>query len=280
MPAERMLKEFRFREITERTAVYGLVGFPLSHSVSPSMHNAAFGAAGVDAVYVPMPAANAADFLEFANMLHIRGASVTIPYKVDLFKLIDAADQVSTQVGAVNTLKRHQTKWLGRNTDVNGFLAPLKGRLQLRGIRAAILGAGGAARGVAVALATSGAEVSVYARDTGRAGDVSRLVSRKPTGLPLPPAGSWDLLVNATPLGAYPEVDRSPFPSTAFDGRMAYDLVYNPLETRFLKDAGAAGCEVIGGLDMLVAQAEDQSEWWTGRRPAPGLMREAAMARL
>jgi shikimate dehydrogenase len=211
-------------------------------------------------------------------MLRVRGASVTIPYKVELFQRMDAADQVSTQVGAVNTLKRHQTKWLGRNTDVSGFLAPLRGRVQLRGMRAAILGAGGAARGVAVALSTSGAEVSVYARNSDRAADVSRLVGRKPTGLPVPPPKSWDLLVNTTPVGGYPEIDRSPFPSDAFDGRIAYDLVYNPSNTQFLKDAAAAGCETIGGLDMLVAQAEDQSEWWVGRRPPAGLMREAAMA--
>src|SRR3954471_13176938 len=116
LDASRMLKEFRFRDITAQTALYGIVGYPLAHSLSPSMHNAAFRAAGVDAVYVPMPAANADDFLEFAKALHVRGASVTIPYKVDLFGRVDAADQVSTQVGAVNTLKRRQTKWLGRNT--------------------------------------------------------------------------------------------------------------------------------------------------------------------
>ena len=236
VPAERMLKEFRFREITDRTALYGIAGYPLAHSISPAMHNAAFCAAGVDAVYVPMPAASADDFLEFAKALHVRGASVTIPYKVDLFKRVDAADQVSTQVGAVNTLKRHQTKWLGRNTDVSGFLAPLRGRLQLRGMRAAVLGAGGAARAVAVALFTSGAEVSVYARNSDRAAEVLRLVNRKPTGLALPPPKSWDLIVNATPLGTFPDVERSPFPAGAFDGKMAYDLVYNPQETRFLKD--------------------------------------------
>jgi 3-dehydroquinate dehydratase/shikimate dehydrogenase len=280
VPAERMLKEFRFREITERTALYGIVGYPLGHSISPSMHNAVFRAAGIDAVYVPMPAANADDFLEFAKALHVRGASVTIPYKVDLFKRVDAADQVSTQVGAVNTLKRHQTKWLGRNTDVSGFLAPLRGRVQLRGMRAAVLGAGGAARGVAVALSTSGAEVSVYARNPDRAAEISRLVNRKPTGLALPPAKSWDLIVNATPVGTFPNIEESPMPADAFDGKIAYDLVYNPPETQFLKDAAAAGCEAIGGLDMLVAQAEDQSDWWLGRRPPAGLMREAAMARL
>jgi shikimate dehydrogenase len=242
------------------------------------MHNAALRALQQDAVYVPMPAASADDFLEFANALHVRGASVTIPYKVDLFTRADAADELSTKVGATNTLKRRQTKWLARNTDVNGFLAPLKGKLHLRGARAAILGAGGAARGVAVALATAGAEVSVYSRNAARAEEVSKLVGRKPTALPVP-LKSWDLLVNATPIGTYPDADQSPF-SGSFDGRIVYDLVYNPAVTKFLAEAAAAGCETVGGLDMLVAQAEDQFEWWIGKRPPVGLMREAAMERL
>jgi 3-dehydroquinate dehydratase/shikimate dehydrogenase len=232
--AARMIKEFRLREISNQTAIYGIAGYPVEHSISPSMHNAAFRAAGIDAVYVPMPAASAEDFLEFSRALKVSCASVTIPFKVDLFQRVVAAYQVSSQVGAVNTLKRRQTKMLGRNTDVSGFLAPLRGKVQLRGMRAAILGAGGAARGVAVALSTAGAEVSVYGRNPDHAAEVSRLVNRKPTGLTLPPARSWDLLVNATPVGMYPDVDRSPFPAEAFDGRIVYDLVYKPQETRFL----------------------------------------------
>ena len=276
--ASQMLDEFGFRRITNQTAIYGIAGSPLTHSISPSMHNAAFRAAGVDAVYVPMPASSAEDFLAFANALHVRGASVTIPFKVDLFQKADAADDLSKRVGAINTLKRHQSKWLGRNTDVSGFLVPLRGRLQLRGARAAVLGAGGAARGVAVALASAGAEVRMYSRVHTRAEDAARAVGVKSAALPVPPK-SWDLLVNATPVGTFPNVDESPFPGD-FDGGVVYDLVYNPQATRFLREAAAAGCETIGGLDMLVAQAEDQYEWWVGRRPAAGLMRQAALDRL
>jgi 3-dehydroquinate dehydratase / shikimate dehydrogenase len=274
----QMLDEFGFRAISEQTAIYGIAGSPLTHSISSPMHNAALRAAGVDAVYVPMPASSAEDFLAFANALHVRGASVTIPFKVDLFKRADAADELSKRVGAVNTLKRHQNKWMARNTDVSGFLAPLRDRLQLRGARAAVLGAGGAARGVAVALTSAGAEVRLYGRNQARAEETAHAVRVKAASLPVPP-GSWDLLVNATPVGTRPDVDETPY-SGDFDGRIVYDLVYNPPSTRLLKDAAAAGCQTIGGLDMLVAQAEDQFEWWIGRRPAAGLMRQAAMARL
>jgi len=271
--ASRMLDEFRFREVTDATAIYGVVGSPLTHSASPAMHNAAFRAAGVDAVYLPLVASSADDFTMFATAMGVQGVSITIPYKVDLFKRADEVDPLSARVGAVNTYKRDGLRWHARNTDVSGFLAPLKDRLDLRGVRAAVLGAGGAARAVVVALGSAGSVVTVYGRNRGKAKDVAALADGTSAGFPVPP-NSWDLLVNTTPVGMFPNVEETPFEGT-FDGRVVYDLVYNPMETRLLKEAAAAGCDTIGGLDMLVAQAEDQSEWWLGRRPPAGLMREA-----
>ena len=276
--ARRMLDEFRFREVTDQTAIYGVVGSPLTHSVSPAMHNAAFRAAGVDAVYVPMVASSAEDFTIFATALGVQGVSITIPYKVDLFERADEMDELSRKVGAVNTYRRDALRWEARNTDVSGFLAPLKGRLDLRGARAVILGAGGAARAVAVALASAGSNVTVYGRNRGKAKSVASLAGGTAAAFPVTPK-SWDLLVNTTPVGMFPNVEETPFEG-AFDGRIVYDLVYNPIETRLLKEAAAAGCQTLGGLDMLVAQAEDQSEWWIGRRPPAGLMKQAALASL
>jgi 3-dehydroquinate dehydratase/shikimate dehydrogenase len=273
--AARMLDEFGFGSITDRTAIYGVVGSPLTHSVSPAMHNAAFRDAGADAVYVPMVASSAEDFTIFATALGVQGVSITIPYKVDLFERADVTDELSRKVGAVNTYRRDALRWEARNTDVSGFLAPLKGRLELRGARSAILGAGGAARAVAVALASAGSAVTVYGRNRGKAKTVAAIAGATAAVFPVA-ANSWDLLVNTTPVGMFPNVDETPFEG-AFDGRVVYDLVYNPMETRLLREAAAAGCDTIGGLDMLVAQAEDQSEWWIGRRPRPGLMREAAV---
>ena len=278
IPAARMLDEFRFREVTGASAIYGVVGSPLTHSASPAMHNAAFRAAGIDAVYLPLVAASADDFMMFAAALDVQGVSITIPYKVDFFERAAVIDALSRKAGAVNTYRRAAAGWEARNTDVSGFLAPLAGRLALRGSRAAILGTGGAARAVAVALGSAGADVTVYGRNRGRARDVAALADGKAAPLPVV-AGSWDLLVNPTPVGMFPNTGETPFDG-AFDGQVVYDLVYNPLETRLLKEAAAAGCEAISGLDMLVAQAEDQSEWWTGRRPPAGLMREAALRSL
>jgi len=149
----------------------------------------------------------------------------------------------------------------------------------LNGLRASVLGAGGAARAVGVALASVGCAVQVHARNRAQAGQVA-LVASGETGAWPPEPGSWDLLVNTTPIGMYPRVDETPIPRTQLTGRYVYDLVYNPPVTRLLREAAEAGCQTIGGLEMLVAQAREQSLWWTGTKPPTGVMREAALKRL
>ncbi len=277
--ARRMLDEYGFHRIGVDTAIYGLLGRPVAHSVSPAMHNAAFRAAGIDAVYIPFEAASFDDFTVFAEAMDVSGASVTAPYKLDAFARAHETDPTSRTVGAVNTLKREGRHWLGANTDVAGFLAPLAPLEAWQGMRATVLGAGGAARSVATALASVGARVSIAARRADRGAAVAALTGATIAAWP-PPAGSWDLLVNATPIGTAPRVDETPMPTEALTGQLVYDLVYNPPRTRLLDAAAAAGCRTIGGLEMLVAQAQAQFEWWTGIRPDAALLREAAHARL
>lgn len=274
-----LLNDYHFRAVTDSTGVYGLVGRPVSHSVSPAMHNAAFRAARVDAVYLPFPAADADDFVTFARALGLKGASVTTPYKVALYDRIDEADAVSRRIGAINTIRIVDGGWLGGNTDASGFLEPLRGRVALSGLRAAVLGAGGGSRAISVALASSGADVSVHAREAARAEDVAMLVAGRVGPWP-PEPGSWDLLVNCTPIGMHPRVKESPIAADMLTGRYVYDLVYNPPVTRLLRDASEAGCQTFGGLEMLVAQAQEQFQWWTESRPPSGVMREAALKRL
>lgn len=276
-----MQDEYRFRRIGARTAIYGVVGKPVSHSVSPVMHNAAFHAAHLDAVYLPLAAADFEDFISFAEQAGLAGASVTAPFKVNAFERADECDPVSRRIQSVNTLRREGGKWLGCNTDVTGFLSPLEAMARLPGIRATILGAGGAARSVSVALASAGVTVTIAARRHDQAQSVAALTGAAVTTWPPDPA-SWDLLVNATPAGTSPDVDESPLPDDYLfhSGTMVYDLVYNPPLTTLLIAAERAGCRTIGGLDMLVAQAQAQFEWWTGGRPADRVMRDAALARL
>jgi len=276
-----MHDEYRFRRIGARTAVYGVLGKPVSHSVSPVMHNAAFRSGHLDAVYLPLAASDFDDFLAFANDASLAGVSVTAPFKINAFETADECDPVSRRIQSVNTLRRDGARWLGCNTDVTGFLAPLQSTLRVRGIRAAILGAGGAARSVSVALASAGVPVTIAARRQDQAQSVAALTGAAVTTWPPDPA-SWDLLVNATPVGTSPNDAVSPLPNDYLfhGGGVVYDLVYNPPHTRLLQDASRAGCRTIGGLDMLVAQAQAQFEWWTGRKPSDKVMRDAALARL
>jgi shikimate dehydrogenase len=193
---------------------------------------------------------------------------------------VDDACAAARRTGAVNTIRVVERKWLGANTDASGFLRPLQDRgVSVRGMRAAILGAGGSARAVAIALASGGAEVSVHARRRERAEDLAVLASGRAGPWP-PEPGSWDVLINCTPIGMHPRLDETPMPVEALTGRLVYDLVYNPPATRLLREAAAAGIPTIGGLDMLVAQAQEQFLWWTGTRPPHDAMRAAAQRAL
>jgi 3-dehydroquinate dehydratase/shikimate dehydrogenase len=283
--ARRMVEEFRFREIGATTRVFGVLGTNALHSASPAMHNAAFAAAALDAVYVPLRAADFDDFLTFADRLGVEGASVTIPFKLDAFQAARSSDQLTRAIGAANTLRRRGAEWDATNTDVDGFLAPLESAFAgpLQGARAAVLGAGGAARAVVVALLSRGMTVTVHARRDDQAREVTAALpgeARAGSGAWPPPAGSWDLLVNCTPLGGGALRGESPLPDGPFDGRLVYDLTYGAGDSRLIEQARAAGCRTLDGLPMLIAQAERQFEWWTGDRPAAGVMADAAGRRL
>jgi shikimate dehydrogenase len=255
------------------------------------MHNAALAAAGLDAVYVPLQAADFGDFETFAAAMEIEGASVTIPFKIDALRAAAAADALTRQVGAANTVRRDpagppspasgRIAWEATNTDVAGFLAPLETALDrpLRGARAAVMGGGGSARAVVVALHSSGARVSVHARRREQVQEIAEALGAEVGGWPVP-GGSWDLLVNCTPLGGPMRRDESPLPGGPFTGRLVYDLTYGAGESALVRDARAAGCAALDGLPMLVAQAERQFEWWTGQPPAPGVMRDAVYERI
>jgi 3-dehydroquinate dehydratase / shikimate dehydrogenase len=274
LPVARMLREFRFRRIVAHAALFGVVGNPVGHSRSPAMHNAGFAALGLNAVYVPLEASDVEDFVRFARALDLRGASITAPFKVALMSHVDEIDPVARRVGAINTLIVRGGRWIGANTDVEGFLAPLAGRIALKGVRASVLGSGGAARAVAVALTQEGAAVTICARRRDAAERIAMMVGGSVGNFP-PRAGSWDVLVNATTAGSA-TAPGNPIAGAELDGEIVFDLVYVPGETRLLADARATGCLTIGGLEMLIAQAERQFELWTGQRPPAGLFQAAA----
>ena len=276
MPAATMVDEFLFRRVGAATRLFGVVSTNALHSYSPAMHNAAFCAAGIDAVYVPLRAADFDDFTAYAASFGIEGVSVTIPYKGDALRSASRVDDLTRSIGAANTLRRCGTGWEAANTDVQGFLAPLESAYgsPLGGTRTCVLGAGGAARAVVAALVSRGAVVSVHARRADQARELAGSLGAGVGDWP-PAAGSWDLLVNCTPLGGVGARAMSPIARELLTGRFVYDLTYGDSESPLLADARAMGCRTLDGLPMLVAQAERQFEWWTGQRPVPGVMAEA-----
>ena len=270
----RMLDEFHYRRIRPDADLYGVVGNPVMHSLSPAMHNAGFAHRSLNAVYVPLQARDADDFARFGRAMGMRGASITAPFKVAMMERIDHVDALAAEVGAINTVHVKNGQWIGSNTDVYGFVTPLKGRMKLKGTRAAVLGAGGAARAVAVALKREGAKVRVCARRSQQAREVATLVGVQ-TGEYPPRPGTWDVLVNATSAGTAAG-DSSPMEGVALDGEIVFDLVYAPSDTPLVAQARAAGCWTIGGIEMLIRQAERQFEIWTGAPPPAELFRHAA----
>jgi 3-dehydroquinate dehydratase/shikimate dehydrogenase len=255
--------------------LFGVVGRPIAHSVSPAIHNAALRAAGIDACYLPLAAADFEDFRAFAEAMRLEGASVTAPFKRAALDVAAEREDLAVRVGAANTLaRRDDGRWRARNTDVAGFLKPLEG-IALAEMRVAVIGAGGAARAVLAGLAGVAESVTVHARREEAARGLAGEFGARATSLP-PLPGAWDVLVNTTPVGTWPDEDATPLAADLLDGGLVYDLVYNPPRTRLLREAAERGCRTIGGLEMLVAQAAEQFTWWTGRAAPAETMRHAA----
>jgi shikimate dehydrogenase len=262
------------------------MGLPVSHSVSPRMHNAAFAAMDRNAVYVPFAVHDVENFLK--RMIHPRtreldwivgGLSVTAPHKFAVMDFLDWIEPAALEIGAVNTVVVAGDELHGYNTDANGFISPLTQVFgELRDARCAIIGAGGAASAALWSLKQAAARATVFAREPTKASAVATRFDAELLPLEGASFAGFDLVVNATPLGMVGQFEtETPAAAQQMRGaRVAYDLVYNPIETKFLREACEAGCETIGGLAMLVAQAEQQFKLWTGALPPVGVMLEAA----
>ena len=277
---------YRIDNISRETRITGLAGLPVTHSISPSILNAAFESAQFDGVYMPFEVRDISSFVK--RMVHPRtreidwnflGMSVTAPHKNSVMSCLDWIDPTAKEIGAVNTIVAKADELHGFNTDAAAFISPIVSRMgELRETRCAVIGAGGAACAAVWSLRQKGAEVTVFARDDKKARPLAERFGA--TSKPLDSAlfDGFDVVVNATPLGtAGANETETPASAAQLGGaRLAYDLVYNPVETRFLSEARAAGCESIGGLEMLVTQAAEQFRLWTGTEAPEAVMRVAA----
>ncbi len=272
--ARKLRSLYRVDQIDSDTMICGLVGLPVMHSVSPRIHNSAFAAEQLNGVYIPFEVRDVNAF--FKRMVHpltrelnwnLRGLSITAPHKQTVMSCLDWIDPEAEAIGAVNTVVIENDRLLGYNTDAAGLIEPLRKYFEsLAGKEVAIIGAGGAARAAVWALQREGARVTIFVRDPLRARPLAESFDVSCESLTSASFTAYDLVINATPVGSGEQMDQSPATREQLGGvRCVYDLIYNPSETRLLQEAGKAGCETLGGMEMLVAQARLQFELWTGK---------------
>jgi 3-dehydroquinate dehydratase/shikimate dehydrogenase len=284
--AGRLRDVYHLTSISRETQIMGLVGSPVSHSISPHVQNAAYVSSGLDAVYIPFDVQDLRSFIK--RMAHprtreldwnLRGLSVTAPHKTAVIELLDSIDSAAAEIGAVNTIVVSDEGLRGYNTDAVAVLkavAEVIGSLQ--DARVAVIGAGGVAKATLWSLKEAGADATLFARNEEQGRSLAASFGVAFEYFNGNSFGDFDVVINATPLGTRGSlVDETPALAEQLRGtRLAYDLVYNPVETKFQREAQAAGCMTIGGMSMLVLQGVEQFKLWTGREAPGELMMETA----
>jgi 3-dehydroquinate dehydratase / shikimate dehydrogenase len=262
-----------------RTSLYGVIGDPIGHSLSPHMHNAAFAERRKDAVYLPFHVRDLSDFIDAVEAFKIAGFSVTIPHKRHILRYLDVCDPLAAEIGAVNTVVVRGGRLYGYNTDFTGVLRAIERRLPLSSSSILLVGAGGSARAAAFALARAGAAVTIWARRPPRARALARAVGGQAIDRGGIARRSFHAIVNCTPVGMHPG-GGSPLESRELNCRLVMDLIYRPLKTELLRRAERRGIETISGVDMFVAQGVAQWELWMGERAPESVMRRVVLAAL
>lgn len=280
--------------LNKATHVFGLAGNPVGHSMGPHIHNGAFRNEGVNGVYVPFKVEDVSKFIDAVKKFDIKGVSVTIPHKKSVMEFLDVIDPVAGKIGAVNTVINRDGKLSGYNTDCPAAVSSLERVLKnsylncpdlmhnsLNNCKVIILGAGGAARAIAFGLNGKGADITIInrtyesgvrlANDVGcncvKFSDIDRV--------------EIEVLVNTSPVGMFPAIDESPVPSNILKpGMVVFDIIYNPLETKLLKEAKERGCIILNGVEMFVKQAAYQFELFTGKDAPVKLMNNIINERL
>ncbi|MBW3541885.1 MAG: shikimate dehydrogenase [Planctomycetes bacterium] len=283
---DEMQHLYDYNSIGPKTVVYGVLGDPIAHTLSPLVHNAAFRDVGIDAVYLPFRVFRGAlsETLKEFEFLQPGGYSVTIPHKQTVLELVADVDADARQIGAANTLYRDEAGlWRATNTDYQAALEAVRESLKsggdpdarIRGMKVLVLGSGGAARAIALAMLREGALVTIAGRSHDRTKALAEEIGCQSTQWENRGAGFVDILINATPIGMHPEVDATPFAANWLrEGMLVFDAVYNPENTLLLKQARERDCRTVSGLEMFVRQAALQFERFTGRGAPLELMRD------
>jgi len=282
---QQMNEIYHYEQINSETAVYGVIGDPIGHSLSPLVHNAAFRRAGINAAYVSFRVSRESlmQFLDDAPRLGIKGLSVTIPHKEAVLRGLAESDAATQGIGAANTILFRDGRLVGHNTDhdaaLNSVEQAISGqgpkKTSFAGLTALVLGAGGAAKAIAYGLKKRGADVIIAGRTSARAEQLAERLKCKAIDWQARFSFSPDILVNCTPVGMHPNVDATPYDKHHLKPSMVvFDTVYNPENTLLIKDARSQSCTVVNGVEMFVRQACLQFTLFTGQEAPADLMRD------
>jgi 3-dehydroquinate dehydratase/shikimate dehydrogenase len=275
--AQKLRSLYRVGKLSRDARIYGVIADPVSHSISPAVHNRAFQHKRIDASYLPflVKPGQLKDFFTMADALPLAGFSVTLPHKQKIIRYLDQVDLVAKRIGAVNTVWRKAGKWRGTNTDAPGVTVPLEKHLRLSKSTVLVVGNGGAARGAAFALQEAGAKLALTGRNIDRVRALASICGAEPLSREQAEGRMFDAVVHATPLGMAPNVDKCFF-RDKIPAKLVFDMVYTPMETELLKRAKAQKAVVIQGIEMFLEQASRQFEIWTGERAPRAVMEKAA----
>lgn len=268
--------------INGSTKIFGIIGNPVKHSLSPAMHNRAFAELGINAVYLPFCVEDIASAIKGMRAMGIHGVSVTIPHKESVFKELDEIDPVALKIGAVNTLRFVEvggyTEVHGSNTDWLGANRALQEKINLAGKKAVIFGAGGSARAIGFGLQEEGAQISLCSRTEEKGRELASKLDCEWQPLSEAELLKGDVLINATSVGMAPLEKICLISKNGLNNfNVVMDIVYAPLKTKLLTDAEDVGCTVINGLEMLLYQGVAQFELWTGKVAPVEVMRQELM---
>ncbi len=269
--------------VDAKTKWFGVIGNPIEHSLSPLIHNSGFKKLNINSAYLAFKVEDVKNAIDAIKEFGISGYSVTIPHKVSIMEYLDEIDPLAKKVGAVNTVLVKNGKLIGYNTDVAGAINPLKKITFLKGKNVFVVGAGGAARAIVLGLVNEKAKVTIFNRDFSHAQKLAKefSVSAKELNELNSLSNDCDIIINATPVGMFPNVKESPVDESFFKkGMIVFDIVYNPLETKLIKNAKKKGCKVIPGVEMFLNQAYTQFEMFTNKKAPVELMRKVVLKEL
>ena len=267
--------------INAKTRLIALVGSPVEHSFGPIIHNAAFNHLGLNYVYLAFNVKHLKIAIDAMRELNFAGYSVTLPHKEKIIKYLDRVDSLAGKIQAVNTIVNKQGLLIGYNTDAAGAINALKQKTSLKGKKVALLGAGGAARAIAFSLQQQGSETTIFNRTFEKAKRLARAVGCNYDNLDNLNRFKGDIIVNSTSVGMFPKARESPVDKKILKNySYAFDAIYNPVETLFLRQAEEAGLKTISGLEMFLEQGIGQVKLWAGQSLPKELIREVVLKEL